>query len=96
MIPRKGYIRRKIEAALLRLAACILMHRNDNRSLVVSRRDNNDMCVRDYLTSFAKRPTARTTCLAPFWISKMTVPASLANTRPSSVFARLLNISLTA
>ena len=43
MIPRKGYLRRKLEATLLRFAAGILMHRNCARSLVVSRRDNNDM-----------------------------------------------------
>ncbi|MNZ18474.1 hypothetical protein D3C78_354870 [compost metagenome] len=36
-------IRRKFEAALIRLAAWILMGRNVQRSPVVSRRDNNDM-----------------------------------------------------
>ena len=43
MIPRKGFLRRKLEAALVRLAIAILMGRNVTRSLVVSRRDNNDM-----------------------------------------------------
>lgn len=43
MIMRHGYIRRKLEAALIRLAIAILMGRNVTRSLVVSRRDNNDM-----------------------------------------------------
>ncbi|WP_433886645.1 hypothetical protein [Pseudomonas vranovensis] len=43
MIPRTGYLRRKLEAALIRLAIAILMDRNVTRSLVVSRRDNNDM-----------------------------------------------------
>lgn len=43
MIPRKGFLRRKLEAALIRLAIRILMDRNVTRSLVVSRRDNNDM-----------------------------------------------------
>lgn len=36
-------IRRKFEAALVRLAAWILMGRNATRCRVVSRRDNNDM-----------------------------------------------------
>lgn len=43
MILRKGLLRRKFEAALIRLAIAILMGRNVTRSLVVSRRDNNDM-----------------------------------------------------
>lgn len=43
MIPRKGFLRRKLEAALIRLAIAILMGRNVTRSPVVSRRDNNDM-----------------------------------------------------
>ncbi|MEG0969150.1 MAG: hypothetical protein RSG92_27670 [Pseudomonas sp.] len=43
MIPRKGLLRRKLEAALIRLAIAILMDRNVTGSLVVSRRDNNDM-----------------------------------------------------
>lgn len=40
---RKGLLRRKFEAALIRLAIAILMGRNVARSPVVSRRDNNDM-----------------------------------------------------
>lgn len=56
MIPRKGYIRRKLEASLLRLAAGILMDRNVNRSMVVSRRDNNDMWhMAERLESIADR-----------------------------------------
>ncbi|MBP0948893.1 hypothetical protein JTA33_00325 [Pseudomonas sp. 20GA0080] len=43
MIPRKGWFRRKLEAGLIRIAARILLDRNVPRSLVVSRRDNNDM-----------------------------------------------------
>ncbi len=43
MIPRKGVLRRKVESGLIRLAAAILAGRNLQRSLVVSRRDNNDM-----------------------------------------------------
>lgn len=43
MIPRDGILRRKFEAALIRLAAKILMGRNFQRCRVVSRRDNNDM-----------------------------------------------------
>ncbi|SEJ56814.1 hypothetical protein SAMN05216201_11119 [Pseudomonas linyingensis] len=36
-------IRCRFEAALIRLAAWILMGRNVQRAMVVSRRDNNDM-----------------------------------------------------
>ncbi|MEE4915732.1 hypothetical protein V2K41_15775 [Pseudomonas alliivorans] len=43
MIPRKGWLRRKLEAGMIRIAACILMGRNVQRSAVVSRRDNNQM-----------------------------------------------------
>jgi hypothetical protein len=43
MILRDGFIRRKFESAMIRLAIAILMGRNVQRSLVVSRRDNNDM-----------------------------------------------------
>ncbi|MCY1460231.1 hypothetical protein D9M71_777750 [compost metagenome] len=43
MIPRKGFTRRKFEAGLIRLAITILKGRNVTRSLVVSRRDNNEM-----------------------------------------------------
>ncbi|MBR7519679.1 hypothetical protein [Pseudomonas juntendi] len=56
MIPRKGYLRRKVEAGLIRVAASVLMHRNCNRSLVVSRRDNNDMWhMAERLESIADR-----------------------------------------
>ena len=43
MILRDGFIRRKFEAAMIRLAIAILMGRNVQRSLVVSRSDNNYM-----------------------------------------------------
>lgn len=43
MIPRNDFLRRKLEAALIRLAIAILIGRNVTRSSVVSRRDNNDM-----------------------------------------------------
>ncbi len=46
MIPRKGWLRRKLEARLILIAAHILSGRNVARSAVVSRRDNNDM---DYM-----------------------------------------------
>ncbi|CAD5376769.1 conserved hypothetical protein [Pseudomonas sp. OF001] len=36
-------IRRKFEAALIRMAAWVLIGRNVQRCKVVSRRDNNDM-----------------------------------------------------
>lgn len=43
MIPRTGFLRRHLEAALILLAAWLLAGRNVQRSGVVSRRDNNDM-----------------------------------------------------
>ncbi|KPB51463.1 Uncharacterized protein ALO57_00046 [Pseudomonas coronafaciens pv. oryzae] len=43
MILPKGWVSRKLEAKLIRIAARILMGRNVARSPVVSRRDNNDM-----------------------------------------------------
>jgi hypothetical protein len=43
ILPLKGFARRKIESALIRLAAWILIGRNVHRCGVVSRRDNNDM-----------------------------------------------------
>ncbi|WP_030130817.1 hypothetical protein [Pseudomonas sp. QTF5] len=56
MILRDGFIRRKFEVALIRLAIAILMGRNVQRSLVVSRRDNNDMWyMAEKLDSIAKR-----------------------------------------
>ncbi len=39
----KRYFRRKFEAWLILLAAKILIDRNVQRAVVVSRRDNNDM-----------------------------------------------------
>ncbi|MGF6149315.1 hypothetical protein QFZ84_000273 [Pseudomonas fluorescens] len=56
MILRKGLLRRKYEAALIRLAVAILMGRNVTRSLVVSRRDNNEMWyMAESLQDIAKR-----------------------------------------
>lgn len=56
MILRKGPIHRQLEAGLIRLAAAILMGRNVQRSLVVSRRDNNDMWhMAERLESIADR-----------------------------------------
>lgn len=56
MILRKGLLHRKFEAALIRLAIAILMGRNVARSLVVSRRDNNDMWyMAEQLEGIAKR-----------------------------------------
>ena len=56
MILRSGILRRKFEAALIRLAIAILMGRNVQRSLVVSRRDNNDMWyMAEKLDSIASR-----------------------------------------
>ncbi|MCF7536209.1 hypothetical protein [Pseudomonas petrae] len=43
MIPHTGLLRRRLEAALVLLAAKIIDGRNVQRSGVVSRRDNNDM-----------------------------------------------------
>jgi hypothetical protein len=43
LIPQTGFLRRRIEAALILLAAWLLAGRNVHRSGVVSRRDNNDM-----------------------------------------------------
>jgi hypothetical protein len=43
MIPRTGFLRRRVEAALILLAAWLLAGRNVQRSGVVSRHDNNDM-----------------------------------------------------
>jgi hypothetical protein len=56
MILRKGLLRRKFEAAMIHLAIAILMGRNVTRSLVVSRRDNNDMWyMAEQLEGIAKR-----------------------------------------
>lgn len=43
MILRTGFIRRRLEASMILLAAWLLVGRNVQRSGVVSRRDNNDM-----------------------------------------------------
>lgn len=56
MIPRDGLIRRKFEAALIRMAASILSGRNVQRCRVVSRRDNNDMrSMAEKLEAIAQR-----------------------------------------
>lgn len=56
MIPRDGLIRRKYEAAMIRLAIAILMGRNVQRSLVVSRSDNKHMwCMAEKLKAIAQR-----------------------------------------
>lgn len=58
MIFRKGWLRRKLEAGMIRIAARILMGRNLHRSAVVSRRDNNDMwCMAEQLEGIADRIT---------------------------------------
>ncbi|WP_282395738.1 hypothetical protein [Pseudomonas sp. PS01298] len=56
MILRDGFIRRKFEAAMIRLAIAILMGRNVQRSLVVSRSDNNQMwSIAERLDAIATR-----------------------------------------
>ena len=56
MIPRKGWVRRQLESELILLAAWILGGRNVTRSLVVSRRDNNEMFEMDgQLRDIARR-----------------------------------------
>lgn len=56
MIPRKGWLRRQLESALILLAAWILGGRNVTRSPVVSRRDNNEMFEMDFeLRDIARR-----------------------------------------
>lgn len=56
MIPRKGWLRRQLESALILLAARILGDRNVTRSPVVSRRDNNEMFEMDCeLRAIARR-----------------------------------------
>ena len=56
LIPHSGFIRRKLEAWLIRLAVSILMGRNCTRSAVVSRRDNNAMwAMAERLESIADR-----------------------------------------
>jgi hypothetical protein len=52
----KRFIRRKLEAWLILLAAKILIDRNVQRAAVVSRRDNNDMWdMAEQLEAIAKR-----------------------------------------
>lgn len=43
VVPNKGWLRRRLESAIILLAACIIDGRYVQRSSVVSRRDNNDM-----------------------------------------------------
>ena len=58
LLPRKGWLRRRVEAAAIRLAARILDGRNVARCAVVSRRDNNDMyAMAERLDSIADRIT---------------------------------------
>ena len=58
----KRFIRRKVEAWLILLAAKILMDRNVQRSPVVSRRDNNDMwSMAEKLEAIAKRISTKYT-----------------------------------
>jgi len=52
----KLFIRRKVEAWLILLAAKILINRNVQRAAVVSRRDNNDMwATAERLEAIARR-----------------------------------------
>lgn len=56
MIPKTGLLRRRLEAALILLAAWLLAGRNVQRSGVVSRRDNNEMAyMAEKLESIADR-----------------------------------------
>lgn len=43
VVPHTGWLRRRLEAAIIVLAAWIIDGRNVQRSGVVSRRDNNEM-----------------------------------------------------
>jgi len=43
VVPHTGWLRRRLEAAIIVLAAWIIDGRNVQRSGVASRRDNNDM-----------------------------------------------------
>lgn len=43
LVPPTGFIRHRLEAALILMAARIIAGRNVPRSGVVSRRDNNEM-----------------------------------------------------
>lgn len=56
LIPHTGWLRRKLEAALLRRIARMLKARNVTRSGVISRSDNNDTWyMADRLESIADR-----------------------------------------
>ncbi|OLU22994.1 hypothetical protein BVH03_22385 [Pseudomonas sp. PA15(2017)] len=56
LIPHSGFMRRKLEAWLIRRAAGILIGRNVARSSVVSRRDNKAMWgMAERLDSIARR-----------------------------------------
>lgn len=56
MIPNTGFACRRLEAALVLLAAWLLAGRNVQRSGVVSRRDNNEMgCMAEKLEGIADR-----------------------------------------
>lgn len=56
MKPLRRFLRRKFEAALIKLAAWILIGRNVHRSGVTSRRDNNAMWgMAERLEAIAKR-----------------------------------------
>ncbi len=58
LLPRKGWLRRRVEATAIRLAARILDGRNVARCAVVSRRDNNDMYyMAERLDNIAERIT---------------------------------------
>ncbi len=56
VVPHTGLLRRRLEAALILLAARIIDGRNVQRSGVVSRRDNNDMgAMAEKLEGIAER-----------------------------------------
>lgn len=56
LIPSTGWLRRKLEAALLRRIARMLKARNVTRSGVISRSDNNDTWyMAERLDSIARR-----------------------------------------
>jgi hypothetical protein len=55
-LPLRGFLRRKFEAALVRIAAWILIGRNVHRAGVTSRRDNDAMWgMAERLEQVAKR-----------------------------------------
>lgn len=66
LFPRTGWLRRKLEAALLRSIARRLKARNVTRSGVISRRDNNDTWyMADRLESIADRVSSGYDQVAP-------------------------------